>query len=195
MSAEDPDGEESEAEEADTEEAAVEVSAGGDFSAGDSGSGGSVIPVIAGIIAVLAIAAVAVVLVLKGKKKGQPASAAPSPIPAQGYAPQRRPVVYSVSPIHGGMKISAERGPVVIGRDPASCQIAFRDGTPGVSRRHCQIAWDMARGEFVLTDLNSSYGTFLLNGQRLNPGTPFYLKPGDGFYAGDRANEIRTELS
>ncbi|MDE5699625.1 MAG: trypsin-like peptidase domain-containing protein [Lachnospiraceae bacterium] len=154
-----------------------------------SGKASSVIPIVV-VIAGAAVVAV-VVIVLKGKKKQQPASVSA----AQGGALQHKPVVYPASPAHGSVKVTVEGRPVVLGRDAASCQIAFREGTPGVSRQHCQISWDTSRGAFVLTDLKSSYGTFLANGQRINPGMPCYLKPGDSFYLGDRANEIRTELS
>lgn len=136
-------------------------------------------------VCVTAVIAVAAVIVIKGKKiQGK-----------QPVQPQRRPMIYSVSPEHGGMKIAVEGRQIQLGRDPASCQIAFREGTPGVSRHHCQVSWDVSRGEFVLTDLKSTYGTYLNNGQKLNSGVPYFLKPGDSFYLGDRANEVRTELS
>lgn len=83
---------------------------------------------------------------------------------------------------------------ITLGRDAAACQLVFRDGTPGISRFHCQVTWDAGRKEFVLTDMKSSYGTFLSNGRRLTPGATYYISPGDFFYLGDRANEIRTEL-
>lgn len=147
-------------------------------------------PVVAAIIAVAVVTAAAAivitVLVVK-RKKTQPVS--PQPVPSQ-----RKPMIYSVSPEHGGMKVAVEGRQILLGRDQASCQIAFREGTPGVSRHHCQVSWDVSRGEFVLTDMKSTYGTYLNNGQKLNPGVPYYLRAGDSFYLGDRANEIRTEL-
>lgn len=141
-------------------------------------------PVVIAAIIIILIAAIAVVafLAIKGKKAH----------PAQS---KQTPVIYSVSPEHGGRKVAVDGRQIQLGRDPASCQIAFREGTPGVSRHHCQISWDMSRGEFILTDMKSTYGTYLNNGQKLNPGVSYYLRPGDSFYLGDRANEIRTELS
>ena len=46
----------------------------------------------------------------------------------------------------------------------------------------------------IETDLNSSYGTYLMSGQRLTPNTPCHLRAGDSFYVGDRGNVLRTEL-
>lgn len=152
-------------------------------------------PVVVALIVIasaagIALIVVVVVLAIK-RKKTQLASSGDMPAPAPS---QQKPMIYSVSPEHGGVKIAVEGRQVQIGRDPASCQIAFREGTPGVSRHHCQISWDGSRGEFVLIDMKSTYGTYLNNGQKLNPGVSYYLRPGDSFYIGDRANEIRTEL-
>ena len=47
---------------------------------------------------------------------------------------------------------------------------------------------------FTLTDLNSSYGTFLINGLKINANTPVNLKPGDSFYVGDKANILKVEV-
>ena len=140
-------------------------------------------PAIIAVIAVAAIALIAAaVFIIKGKK-------------TQTIPSRRRPMLYSIAPEHGGRRISLEGQQIQIGRDPALCQIAFREGTPGVSRHHCQVSWDISKEEFILTDMRSTYGTYLNNGQKLNPGIPYHLRPGDSFYLGDRANEIRTELS
>ena len=152
-------------------------------------------PVVVVLITIAAVAGIALivvvaVLVIKRKK----AQSTSSGDVAKPVSLQKKPMIYSVSPEHGGAKIAVEGLQVQIGRDPASCQISFREGTPGVSRHHCQVSWDGARGEFVLMDMKSTYGTYLNNGQKLNPGVSYYLRPGDSFYIGDRANEIRTEL-
>lgn len=142
-------------------------------------------------IAVALVAVIVVVIVMKGTNKSQPVQAVqPASAPVQ-----RRPVIYSIAPEHGGMKVSVEERQIQLGRNPSSCQIVFREGTPGVSNHHCQISWDAARSEFIVLDLKSTYGTFMTNGQKIIAGVPYYLKPGDSFYLGDPANEIRTELS
>ncbi|MGN0978101.1 MAG: FHA domain-containing protein [Faecousia sp.] len=73
-----------------------------------------------------------------------------------------------------------------IGRNP-QCQICFRPDTPGVSGFHCKIevidhsgigTWS---SEVKLTDLNSTYGTYLGNGTRLTPNREYPLQVGDTF--------------
>ena len=64
----------------------------------------------------------------------------------------------------------------------------------GVSSRHCQIFFDEQENLFVVTDLNSTYGTFLANGQRLAPNAPMKLTPGVSIYLGEAANTILLDL-
>ena len=66
--------------------------------------------------------------------------------------------------------------------------------TPGVSAWHCSVVWDGRTGEFLLTDLKSTYGTFLATGQKLTPGVACRLKAGDTFYLGEQSNALRVEL-
>ena len=72
--------------------------------------------------------------------------------------------------------------------------MVFGEKTPGVSSRHCSLAYDNASGDFILTDLNSTYGTFLANGQKLMPQTPYHLRVGEQFYLGGDANSLRVEI-
>ena len=51
---------------------------------------------------------------------------------------------------------------------------------------------------FIVTDLNSTYGTFLVNGQRIAPNTPVKLPPHSSIYLGEpttrftwRSNSMR----
>jgi pSer/pThr/pTyr-binding forkhead associated (FHA) protein len=82
----------------------------------------------------------------------------------------------------------------MIGRDTINCAIVFREGTAGVSGRHCSVSWNEQADEFILTDLRSTYGTFLMNGQRLQPNIPYHLKPGESFYVGENINVLRVEV-
>lgn len=158
--------------------------------------------VIIGVVALVLILIIVLILVLvltSGKKK----KAVPQQQSQQQSQPQQqpqqlanggRPALRSMSPQHGGRYAQIGTQPVLIGRDATACQISFRDGTPGVSGRHCTIAWDPSSGDFLLTDMRSTYGTYLSGGQRLTPGVPYHLRPGDSFYLGDRSNEMRVEL-
>lgn len=157
-----------------------------------------------GIAAAVAAALIIIIIAVRkvrGKKKRkadtapeptQPqAVSGPKPVPEQ---PQHNPGLRSMSAQHNGMQVTVGADKILIGRDPSACKIVFRDKTPGVSGRHCSVSWDAGRKEFVLIDLKSSYGTFVGNGQKLTPGTPYYLKPGESFYVGERVNEIKTEV-
>lgn len=70
---------------------------------------------------------------------------------------------------------------LTIGRD-SRCTVRLPDGTAGISRCHCSIRF--YRGEPVLVDMNSAYGTFLGDGTRLSPNNPMRLGAGSRFYLG-----------
>ena len=162
-------------------------------------SGGSPVVIIAVVAAVAVIAAAAVVVVVLKKKKAAPAAQGTQPAAnAPGNAGQaqaaQRAFIRSLAAQHNGMAMVVGAEPLVIGRDPNNCKLVYAEGTAGVSGRHCTVAYDAAKGDFIVTDLRSTYGTFLMTGQKLEANVPYRLKPGDGFYVGDRANAIRVEL-
>ncbi|MCM1212100.1 MAG: FHA domain-containing protein [Blautia sp.] len=102
------------------------------------------------------------------------------------------PAVCPMSGQQGGRWVLFEDGQICFGRDLARCQILYHDSAPGVSRFHCTLIWDEGRRKFILSDMNSTYGTFLKSGKRLTPGKLYYLKPGESFYLGDINNEVKT---
>lgn len=143
-------------------------------------------------VAVVAVAAVAIVLLLRkngGKADFQPASA-----PAAPPVPPKTPILRSLAQQHNGTRIPIQGRQILIGTSQTECQVVFRSGTPGVSRRHCSITWDASSGDFILTDLGSSFGTFLENNQRLPQGVPYRLRAGDRFYLGSPENLLSTAL-
>ncbi|MCM1060694.1 MAG: FHA domain-containing protein [Eubacterium sp.] len=68
------------------------------------------------------------------------------------------------------------------------------EGTQGVSGVHCSVSYDSETNVFTLTDLGSTYGTYLIGGQQVLAKTSLMLKPGDSFYVGDKANVCRVEV-
>ena len=68
----------------------------------------------------------------------------------------------------------------IIGRE-RDCGITLPEGTAGVSRHHCKL--EFRSGQLILTDLNSSYGTYI-HGKRVPPNTPVALKSGSSFCLG-----------
>ena len=136
-------------------------------------------------IGAAAVAVIAVLAVVLGKKKKAPAA-------PKDQEPKGTPVLRSMAPQHGGMVVQLHGQPVQIGRDGAVCRLVYQDGTPGVSGRHCQVSFE--QGQFILTDLNSTYGTFLANGQRVAPNSPVKLSPKSSFYLGEADNTVYVDL-
>lgn len=169
-----------------------------------SGSGMNTGLIIA-IIVILAAAVIAFILMKNKKGKGssgsvtqavspQPVGSMPQPAVSAQPITQIRAMLRSLSTQHNGMTVAIHSTPVLIGRDPANCKVVFQKDTTGVSGRHCSVTFDTNSGDFILTDLRSTYGTFLTNGQKLNANVPYHLKAGDGFYVGDPANAFRVEM-
>ena len=160
----------------------------------------TLILIIAGAAAAVVVIILIIVLATSSKKKK--AAPAPAPAPAPGpapapmqAAPMRMPLLRSQSPQHNGMTVPIQGAPVLIGRDPANCKLVFRDNTPGISGKHCSVSFDAQSGAFIVTDLRSSYGTFMMNGQRMEANVPCRLMPGDSFYLGSREHTIHLELN
>ena len=153
--------------------------------------GGSNMALYAGI-AVVVVAVIVIAVVVAGKKK--------KTAPAAGKAEKQEetkkaaPVLRSIAPQHGGMVVQLHRQPVQIGRDSAVCRLVYQDGTPGVSSKHCQIYFDEGEGVFVVTDLNSTYGTFQAGGQRIAPNVPTRLSPKSSIYLGEPENTICLDV-
>ena len=68
--------------------------------------------------------------------------------------------------------------------------LAMPEGTAGVSHRHCMLTAG-SDGEVQLTDLGSTYGTFVGSGQRLNANSPITLHQGDTFWLGSKEQMFR----
>ena len=158
--------------------------------------------VIIGAVILIAIIAVIIILIAKNSKKKKQnkakeaasvANQASKPAEAKPAQPTVKPMLRSMSVQHQGKSYEIGEAPVMIGRDP-SCLIQYKDGTAGVSGKHCTVAFNPATQEFLVTDLRSTYGTYLANGQRLDANTPYRLRKGDAFYVGDKANVISVEI-
>ena len=101
--------------------------------------------------------------------------------------------VQSLSAQHSGQKIALRNNAILLGRDE-SCQLSFREGTPGISRKHCALTWDDDQSVFILMDLDSTFGTYLEDGTKLVPRTPYRLQPGARFYLAGKENMILVDL-
>ena len=154
--------------------------------------------IVAVLIAVIIAAVVVIVILMKKKTSTVPVSqAAPAPAvpPAPSVSqPMRTPVVRTVSGMQLRAALSPQGQQLLIGRDPSACGLAFPGKTPGVSGRHCSLSWDSASENFILTDMQSTYGTYLENGQRLAPGVSCRLRSGERFYLGEKNNMLSVGM-
>lgn len=96
-----------------------------------------------------------------------------APVPVVSQA--TRHVLEIIEGPLAGRVFRLEGDPVVLGRRE-SCEIVLPDGS--ISRRHARI--DPRKGNWVITDLNSTNGTFV-NGERIKVKT---LSPGDSVKLG-----------
>jgi len=76
--------------------------------------------------------------------------------------------------------------PVTIGRDPSTCSLVLKDER--VSRKHCTLVYDKARGGFVMEDFSTN-GVLTQSGSRYPRNT--VLNPGDVILIGEDSFEVR----
>lgn len=145
--------------------------------------------IIAIVVAVLAVCSVAVLLVIVLRKKKPD----PIPVPAAPVIPQKVPTVRSCARINYGAHAPVSGRPIMVGRNDA-CALRFPNNAPGISGSHCSVQFDDRTKDFIVMDLNSTYGTFLITGQKMAPNVPYRMRAGDKFYLADQNNMIALEL-
>lgn len=92
--------------------------------------------------------------------------------------------------VFAGRRFALE-GTLRLGRLPDQNDLVFPADTTGVSGRHCVVR--LTDGGATLTDLGSSFGTFLSDGTRLQPNQTVELKAGDSFTLGSQKQKFRLE--
>lgn len=151
-----------------------------------------------------AVVIVAAALLLLRKKRvpnashAQPQAADPIPdaIPMRQSDEFVQP---GASPSSGEFKIIGQSGlfaqdcfpvrnVILIGRDPAKCNVVFPKTASGVSAVHCELRREA--DALMLIDRGSTYGTYLADKTKLEPGRPYPLGVGDGFYLGAAENSF-----
>ncbi|HSW36194.1 MAG TPA: FHA domain-containing protein, partial [Candidatus Limnocylindrales bacterium] len=167
-----------------------------------------------GAVALMLIV-LAVVITGRGKKPvvvSAASAAAPRVLPAQAQsAPatmakpeaaaavtqarrlQPRPVIKGISGQFAGQTLELVRGQLIIGRDPKVAQVVYPQSSEDISRKHCTVRFDEESKKFMLED-SSSNGTFLASNQKLEPGKPYFLNPGDRFYVADPKEIFEVKL-
>ena len=85
----------------------------------------------------------------------------------------------------------ALEGSIRLGRLPDKNDLVFPPDTTGVSGCHCVVR--LTSSGATLTDLGSSFGTFLADGTRLQSNRPVELKVGDRFALGSQKQVFSLE--
>ncbi len=109
--------------------------------------------------------------------------------PCTVHLPPESPVsgagLYCVEGFFQGSFFYFGQQKIVIGRDPACCNIVFPASARGISACHCELIWDQNSGTMVCRDLGSTYGTILFDGNRLAAHEMAVLRGGQGFLIGE----------
>ncbi|WP_182299223.1 FHA domain-containing protein [Cohnella cholangitidis] len=82
---------------------------------------------------------------------------------------------------HAGTSYRVLNRRLTFGRDPSQCAILFPYEAGEISRVHCTLRFNEESRTFVLEDNGSSNGTFLYNGEKLQPGMRYELRAGERF--------------
>ena len=94
----------------------------------------------------------------------------------------QKPVLRALEGHFRGSVLELTEETLTIGRDPRVCQLVFPANMTEIGRKHCVVQYDKKSQTFSLEDCGSTNGTFLRAGERLDPGHPKRLQPGERFY-------------
>ncbi len=138
----------------------------------------------------IVLGVIAAVLIAGSSKNGRAAAQNVYHSVSLGYSHRHHPspgqhhvFLSCVSGPLAGSRVPLSESEIFIGRDPAQCQVLLPQSVEKVSRRHCSLRLDYD-GSVLLEDCGSSNGTYLLTGERLQPGRSKSLRNGDRFYLG-----------
>lgn len=100
--------------------------------------------------------------------------------------------VMGISGIFAGRSFGLGReGRILFGRE-AGAAVCFPNETRGISGRHCEIK--IKEGVPVLIDRESTYGTFLADGKKLEPNVPCRIYNGMKFYLAAKENQFEIKM-
>ncbi|QJD86757.1 FHA domain-containing protein [Cohnella herbarum] len=110
-------------------------------------------------------------------------------------AEEDEPRLCGIEGEHAGSSYRVLGRRLTIGRDPAHCAILFPYEASEISRIHCTVRFIEESRLFLLEDNGSSNGTFLSNGDRLQPGVRYELRSGERFSLSGKEQyfEVRDE--
>lgn len=114
------------------------------------------------------------------------------PVNIPNTEPQRQGIfLFCLDGVLKGRSYPIGSGPVIIGRYP-TCDVPYPADVGGVSRNHCKI--EHQGDELLITDLKSSYGTFINGNVRLEANKATSLHDGDIIYIGSKENAFKVKI-
>jgi hypothetical protein len=108
--------------------------------------------------------------------------------------PSVNPVLRGISGPYAHARIPMDDKPIAIGRDANICQLVMPSEAADIGRRHCTVRWERATRTFLLEDCWTTNGTFLDNGEIIEPSKPRTIKPGDRFYLANRQYQFEVAM-
>jgi pSer/pThr/pTyr-binding forkhead associated (FHA) protein len=120
------------------------------------------------------------------------------PATAGGPIAPGTPILRATQGEYAGRNVPLGDAPMVMGRDPQSCQLVFSLAAKDISKRHCGLRLDPGSGRILLEDLGSTNGTYVLSDgrmERIYPGRPRVLGPGERFCVGGLDNTFELQFS
>lgn len=104
------------------------------------------------------------------------------------------PRVRIMSGIHKGTEVVIPDYCLInVGRDAQSCNLVVDDCLE-ISRKHCLVGYDIARGNFVVRDISSN-GTYDSRYRRIPRGSGIPLKSGEEFYLYNTNYKLKVYLA
>ncbi len=102
------------------------------------------------------------------------------------------PLLVGITGEFEGQEVHLSSENINIGRDASQCQVVIL-GSAEVSRCHCSVRYDSMKNDFIITDLASTHGTFLMSGEMLEPKMAVHVSSGTEFYVGTKDNIFKVQ--
>lgn len=100
-------------------------------------------------------------------------------------------IIAGIEGVYKGKEIPVKNN-MLFGRDSKKCDVVFPIDTEGVSGHHCLISYN--KGKVMIRDMNSTYGTFINNGLRIDSEIDVEICPGDVFYLGSEKEKFIVKI-
>ena len=117
----------------------------------------------------------------------------PLPTPQPWKPPQQgKPVLRGVEGYYAGTVVEMTGEPLTLGRDARAANLVLPADADSISQRHCVVSYEA--GRFLVEDCWSTNGTFLMPGEKLEPGQARPLTAGERFFLGDNRNVFEVSF-